>query len=117
MVSFKQLRTTCPVFVTLRVIGGKWKPLILWNLREGPMRFSLLMRCIGGITQKMLTQQLREMEADRLIKRVVYPVVPPRVEYSITAYGKTLQPVLGSMADWGTKHQKKQPKLPARKRS
>ena len=108
MVSFKQLRTTCPVFVTLRVIGGKWKPLILWNLREGPMRFSLLMRCIGGITQKMLTQQLREMEADRLIKRL---------EYSITAYGKTLQPVLGSMADWGTKHQKKQPNLPARKRS
>lgn len=100
-----------PVFITLRVIGGKWKPLILWHLCDKPVRFSALKRAIGGITQKMLTEQLRAMEHDQLIRRTVYPVVPPKVEYAITPYGKTLRPVLRSMALWGATHQKKQAKF------
>lgn len=104
-----------PVFITLRVIGGKWKPLILWHLCDEPVRFSALKRAIGGITQKMLTEQLRAMEQDHLVKRTVYAVVPPKVEYSITAYGKTLHPVLHSMAEWGITHQKKQTKLSKRR--
>lgn len=105
MVSFKNAATSCPVFTTLRVIGGKWKPLILWQLRGEPVRFGALKKRIGGITQKMLTRELRELEADHLVKRTVYPVVPPKVEYSITAYGKTLDPVLRSMEQWGKKHE------------
>jgi len=97
-----------PVFITLKVIGGKWKPLILWHLCDQPIRFGALKKAIGGITQKMLTEQLRAMEHDHLVKRAVYPVVPPKVEYSITPYGKTLRPVLRSMALWGTAHHKKQ---------
>lgn len=93
-----------PVQTTLDVIGGKWKPLILWHLNENVLRFSQLTRGVVGITQKMLTQQLRELEKDELISRKVYPQVPPKVEYSITEYGKTLNPILKSMCDWGEKH-------------
>lgn len=93
-----------PVAVTLRVIGGKWKPLILWVLREETLRFGEIKKQITGITQKMLTQQLRELEADGIVSRQVYPEVPPRVEYTITSYGKTLQPVLQSMCTWGEHH-------------
>src|SRR6266852_3741034 len=96
-----------PVQTTLDVIGGKWKPLILWHLSEKTLRFSELNRSINGITQKMLTQQLRELEKDGLIARKVYPEVPPKVEYSMTEYGKTLHPVLESMCDWGEKHEKR----------
>ena|SRR5258706_11685640 len=96
-----------PVQTTLDVIGGKWKPLILWQLGDQTLRFSELNRKITGITQKMLTQQLRELEHDGLISRKVYPVIPPKVEYTITEYGKTLQPVLISMCDWGEKHEKR----------
>lgn len=95
-----------PVNVTLNVIGGKWKSLILWYLSQGTLRFSELEEKIEGVTQKMLTQQLRELEKDQLVKRKVYPVVPPKVEYSITEYGKTLSPVLESMAKWGENHYK-----------
>jgi len=97
----------CPVSVTLKVIGGKWKPVILFYLNEKEHRFSELSRNLAGITQKMLTKQLREMEADGLIKRKVYPEIPPKVEYSITAYGKTLKPILASMSKWGKEHQKR----------
>jgi len=91
--------------VTLNVMGGKWKPLILYLLHKmGTMRFSDLNKKIEGITQKMLTQQLRELETDGLIERKVYPVVPPKVEYTITKYGKSLMPILIDMEDWGKKH-------------
>jgi DNA-binding HxlR family transcriptional regulator len=94
----------CPVAVTLEVIGGKWKPLILFHLREGSMRFSELRRVVPQATQKMLTQQLRDLERDGIINRKVYAVVPPRVDYSLTSYGQTLGPLLGLMCDWGAKH-------------
>ncbi|HEV2339390.1 MAG TPA: helix-turn-helix domain-containing protein [Patescibacteria group bacterium] len=96
-----------PVQTTLRVIGGKWKPLILWHLQESTLRFNELYKRIEGITQKMLTQQLRELEKDGLINRHVYPEIPPRVEYSMTTYGQTLQPVLFTMQQWGAKHELK----------
>ena len=96
-----------PVQVTLGVIGGKWKPAILWQLGESTKRFSELARAIEGITQKMLTQQLRELEADGLVSRKVYPEVPPKVEYAISQYGKTLEPVLTSMCEWGKKHKER----------
>src|SRR5437764_536985 len=94
-----------PIQTTLNVIGGKWKPLILWHVGEDTLRFSELYRKINGITQKMLTQQLRETEKDSLISRKIYPEIPPKVEYSMTEYGKSLQPVLKSMCDWGEKHE------------
>ena len=97
--------TSCSsVKTTLEVIGGKWKPLIMFLLVEKTMRFSELQRSISGITQKMLTEQLRELERDGLVSRKVYPQVPPKVEYSITTYGKTLLPVLDTMHKWGKKH-------------
>ncbi|AFY59864.1 helix-turn-helix domain-containing protein [Synechococcus sp. PCC 6312] len=91
----------CAVEATLRVIGGRWKVLILRALFGGTQRFSALNRALPGITQKMLTQQLRELEQDGIVHRQVYQQVPPRVEYSLTALGQTLYPVLKSMHDWG----------------
>lgn len=95
------------VKITLNVIGGKWKPLILFVLDGHTLRFNEIYKSIEGVTQKMLTQQLRELEEDGLIKRKVYPVVPPKVEYSVTKYGKTLQPLLNSMHKWGSNHRAK----------
>ncbi len=95
----------CHVNITLDILGGKWKPIILWYLNESTHRFGELEKSIPEITQKMLTQQLREMEADKLISRKVYPEVPPKVEYSITPHGKSLRPVLEALGDWGEKHQ------------
>ena len=91
----------CPVAVTLELIGGKYKALILWRLSESKLRFSELRKSIAGATPKMLTQQLRELEADELIHREVYPIVPPKVEYSLTELGKSLIPLLTTMRDWG----------------
>ena len=93
----------CPVETTLSLIGGKYKALILW-LSQGTLRFSELKSKIDRATPKMLTQQLRELEAQQLIHRHVYPVVPPKVEYSLTELGKTLMPVLISMRDWGAQY-------------
>jgi DNA-binding HxlR family transcriptional regulator len=90
-----------PIEKTLRVIGGKWKILILWHLTEKIYRFAELKRLIPGITQKMLIRQLRELEADGLVNRKVYPQVPPKVEYSLTALGKSIKPVLKAMHQWG----------------
>lgn len=98
---------TCPVTQTLQVIGGKWKPIILWEMERGVLRFGELKRTIAGITQKMLTQQLRELEEDGIIWRKVYPEVPPRVEYGISDYGKSLRVILNEMAAWGLEHQKR----------
>jgi DNA-binding HxlR family transcriptional regulator len=94
----------CPVSATLEVIGGKWKPLILFQLRDRPMRFSELRRMVPEATQKMLTQQLRDLERDGIIHRKVYAVVPPKVDYSLTDYGQTLKPLLALMCAWGSKH-------------
>ena len=91
----------CPAEVTLEVIGGRWKILILWHLFQEVKRFSALRRDIGGITQKMLTEQLREMERDGVIHRKVYPQVPPKVEYSLTPLGESLKPVVDAMTAWG----------------
>lgn len=92
----------CPVGATLDLIGGKYKALILWHLAERKLRFSQLNKLIPNATAKMLTQQLREMEAQELIHRQVYPVVPPKVEYSLTDLGHSLMPVLIAMRDWGS---------------
>lgn len=91
----------CPVEATLNLIGGKYKALILWHLADGKLRFSELRRVITGATPKMLTQQLRELETDNLIHREVYPVIPPKVEYSLTELGRSLMPMLVAMRDWG----------------
>ncbi|WP_019533949.1 winged helix-turn-helix transcriptional regulator [Paenibacillus ginsengihumi] len=92
----------CEKELTLAVIGGKWKLIILWHLGlQGTKRFSELKKLIPHITQKMLTNQLRELEEDRLVFRKVYPEVPPRVEYSLTEHGESLVPVLKMMYDWG----------------
>ena len=94
----------CPVAETLELIGGKYKALILWQLSTGACRFSELRKQIPRATAKMLTQQLRELESDQLIHREVFPVIPPRVEYSLTDLGKSLLPILTSMRDWGTNY-------------
>ena len=93
--------TQCPVESTLELIGGKYKALILWHLSENTLRFSELRKKISGATAKMLTQQLRELESQDLIHREVYPVIPPKVEYSLTDLGKSLLPILVAMRDWG----------------
>ena len=95
------LTNHCPVETTLEMIGGKYKALILWHLSEGTLRFSELKKAISNATPKMLTQQLRELERDKLIHRKVYPVIPPKVEYSLTETGCSLLPVLIAMRDWG----------------
>lgn len=91
----------CPVETTLTLIGDKWKVLILRDLFTGTKRFSELKRSLVGVTQKMLTQQLRDLEANGIVKRTVYPVVPPKVEYSLTELGLSLQPIIDSLKKWG----------------
>lgn len=92
---------TCPVEATLDLIGGKYKSLILWHLSDGKLRFSELRSRIKKATPKMLTQQLRELENQDLIHREVFPVIPPKVEYSLTETGRSLMPILVAMRDWG----------------
>ena len=100
-------KENCPVAATLELIGGKYKALILWNLAEKKLRFSELRNTIQGATPKMLTQQLRELEAQNLIHREVFAVVPPKVEYSLTELGRSLMPILVSMRDWGSSYLRK----------
>jgi DNA-binding HxlR family transcriptional regulator len=94
-------RTGCAVEVTLSVVGGVWKPVLLFHLLEGKLRFNALCRLAPSATARMITLQLRELEADGIISRTVYPEVPPKVEYALTDLGKSLAPVLLSMRDWG----------------
>jgi len=94
----------CTVEATLDVIGGKWKPLILWHLGDSVMRFGELQKSLPGVNAKMLTKQLRELEEDGVIRRKVYPEVPPRVEYTITEFGKTLIPILEALCSWGAQY-------------
>lgn len=91
----------CPVATTVTLIGSKWKLLIIRNLLARPWRFNALKKDLDGISQKILTDNLRSMEEDGLILRTVYPEVPPRVEYSLSSLGESLKPILDSMADWG----------------
>ena len=100
MVLWKGKEFRCPVEVTIDIVGGKWKCLILWHLHEGKMRFKELERIVPGVSQKMLTQQLKEMEKDELLVKTVYPEVPPRVEYELTLRGRSLFPLLQAMHDW-----------------
>jgi DNA-binding HxlR family transcriptional regulator len=97
-------KLTCEVETTLKVIGGRWKVLIIRELITGVKRFGELQRSLPGITQKMLTQQLREMEEDGIIHREVYPQIPPKVEYSLTPLGETLKPILYAMHEWAVQN-------------
>lgn len=94
----------CPVGRTVRAVGGRWKPLIVFHLRGGAVRFNALRRRMPTVTQRMLTQHLREMERDGLVSRTVREVVPPHVEYALTERGRALVPVLDAMAAWGLDH-------------
>lgn len=94
----------CPVEAALELIGGKWKGLALYHLMDGPVRFNELKRHMGDVTQRMLTKQLRELEADGLIRREVFPVVPPKVEYSLTNKGQSLRAIITALREWGVKH-------------
>lgn len=97
----------CPVEVTLSLINDKWKVLIVRDLLTGTKRFNELKRFVIGITQKVLTNNLKQMESDKLVKRKVYAEVPPRVEYSLTAVGLSLKPILDSMVEWGNEYREK----------
>ena len=102
-----EAKATCPVETTLELIGGKYKSLILWHLSAGKLRFSELRKRISSATPKMLTQQLRELEKNQLVHREVYPVIPPKVEYSLTETGRSLMPVLVAIRDWGSDYLRK----------
>ncbi|SMF64221.1 transcriptional regulator, HxlR family [Paenibacillus uliginis N3/975] len=94
----------CPIEVSIEVLGGKWKPFILYYLLNGTKRFSELQRYIPSVSPKVLTQQLRDLEEDGIIVRHVYPIVPPKVEYSLTTYGESIRPVIDILFNWGTSH-------------
>ena len=97
----------CGIEAALSVIGGKWKPLVLWNLVAGCRRFGELRRAVTGISEKMLIQQLREMEADGIVAREDFREIPPRVEYSLTEFGVSLTEALRPLCEWGSKHQER----------
>lgn len=96
----------CPVATTVRLIGSKWKLLIMRNLLTRPWRFNELKKSLEGISQKVLTDSLRALEEDGIVIRTAYPEVPPRVEYSLSEVGESMRPILKSMEDWGTEYQK-----------
>lgn len=96
--------TGCPAEAAVQVLSGKWKMLILWQLVEKPRRFCELRRSVSGITEKMLIQQLRELENDGVIHRKDFQEVPPKVEYSLTEHGQKLKPILNALEHWGDEH-------------
>ncbi len=100
------LPTRCPVETTLQVIGGKWKPLIIFYLLQGTQRFNQLRRRLPQVTQQMLTLQLRELERDGVVRRHVYAQIPPKVEYSLTELGRSLEPILLMMLEWGERFER-----------
>lgn len=104
----KEEMPACPVATTVALIGSKWKLLIIRNLLARPWRFNELRKALEGISQKVLTDSLRSMEADGIITRTVYPEVPPRVEYALTELGESLKPILDSMRAWGEAYKAKQ---------
>mgnify|MGYP000123062222 FL=1 len=91
----------CPITYAMKIIGGKWKPIIFMRLSHGVNRFGILSRSIDGISKNMLTRELRELESHKIISRKIFPEIPPRVEYSITKKGKTLLPVFEKLGEWG----------------
>ncbi|MEI6139565.1 MAG: helix-turn-helix domain-containing protein [Mariniphaga sp.] len=93
----------CPVDLTLQIVGGRWKGIVIWNLREGVKRFSELKRTLVTINDKMLSQVLRELEQQGVVNRKVYEVVPPKVEYNLTQEGEKLLPIMQAMSDYGVK--------------
>ena len=103
----KEELPACPVATTVRLIGSKWKLLILRNLMARPWRFNELRRDLEGISQKVLTASLRAMEEDGIITRAVYPEVPPRVEYALSPLGESMRPILDAMEEWGTNYKKR----------
>ncbi len=107
MIKYEGVEYHCSMELTLELIGGKWKPLIIWYLAENTMRFSELKRALPNITQKMLTQQLRGLEKSGLVNRHIYTEIPPKVEYSLTSAGKSLLPILESLRQWGVNFSKK----------
>jgi DNA-binding HxlR family transcriptional regulator len=107
MPRIKEKAVSCPVETTLGLISGRWKVLVIYHLLDGIKRFGELHRALPGISHRTLTKQLREMEAARLIKRKVYPEVPPKVEYSLTPLGESLKPVLLAMDDWAQSYAQK----------
>lgn len=100
----KEELPVCPVATTVALIGSKWKLLIIRNLRVRPWRFNELRKDLEGISQKVLTDSLRSMEADGLITRTVYPEVPPRVEYALSELGKSMNPIIDAMEKWGNEY-------------
>lgn len=95
---------SCPIGGTLEVIAGRWKSEILWHLNDGPMRFNALQRKVGQVSQKMLSQQLRELQRDGMVTRTQYEEIPPRVEYALTEFSKTLGPIFKMMVDWSAEN-------------
>ena len=110
-------KVDCPITNSLKLIGGKWKIAITYNLRKGLLRFGELKRALSPITQQMLTKQLREMERDQLIRRKVFEVVPPKVEYSLTEFGLSLGPILDSWCKWGNDNHQTMQKIFAKQAS
>ena len=102
----KEELPACPVATTVQMIGSKWKLLIIRNLLQRPWRFNELKKDLEGISQKVLTDSLRSMEADGIITRTVYPEVPPRVEYALSDLGESMRPIMDAMAAWGTDYKK-----------
>lgn len=111
----KRKKYNCPVELTVEVVGGKWKSRIMWHLSKGTCRYGELRRLIPEITQKMLTQSLRELEEDGLISRVVYQEKIPRVEYYLTEYGETTTPLLQLMSEWGKNHRLREKEIQDRR--
>jgi len=101
MAKSKNIDALCPLEIAMNMMSGKWKLTILWHLSKGMVRFNELQRLLSGITQKILSQQLRELESDGLISRTVYAEVPPRVEYRLTRLGESIHPVLQALCQWG----------------
>ncbi|WP_138485121.1 winged helix-turn-helix transcriptional regulator [Dyadobacter bucti] len=100
----RMLSDSCGMAYTLGVLGGRWKPAILCRLMHGTMRYGELKKSIEGISERMLVAQLRELERDGIVRRMVFPEVPPRVEYEMTELGLTMQSVISAMSDWGNMH-------------
>lgn len=110
------INSSCGMAYTLTILGGRWKPAILCRLRYGTKRYGELKKDIEGISERMLVAQLRELELDGIVERIVYAEVPPRVEYRLTKLGKSIEPVLDAMSNWGNMHRVQKPAVNKRKR-
>jgi DNA-binding HxlR family transcriptional regulator len=106
---------SCGLEAALAVLGGKWKPLVLYHLAKGTLRYGELHRAVGGATHKVLIQQLKELEADRIVKRIDHSEIPPRVDYSLTKFGQTLAQALAPLCQWGIDHMREVERLSARR--